>query len=86
MKSISRILLVGAVAVMAIAISAAPSEAAKKKRMKGARAGTYYGELCSLPTASPGVSAVMIWGYDRKWYQAAVTPTCLQPVCPVSCR
>ncbi len=35
MKSIARILLVGAVAVTAIAVSAAPSEAATKKRMKG---------------------------------------------------
>ncbi len=32
MKSIAKVLLVGAVAVMAIAVSAAPSEAAKKKK------------------------------------------------------
>ena len=35
MRFIARILLVGAVAVMAIAVSAAPSEAAKKKIIGG---------------------------------------------------
>ena len=41
MKSIAKVLLVGAVAMMAIAVSAAPSEAAKKKRMKAPAPGTY---------------------------------------------
>jgi hypothetical protein len=85
MKSIARILLVGAVAVMAIAVSAAPSEAAKKKRMKGMAPGTYQGQLCTKASTAAGVGAVMIWGYDNKWYQAAVTPGCVQPWCPVAC-
>jgi hypothetical protein len=85
MKSIARILLVGAVAVTAIAISAVPSEAAKKKRAKAVASGTYYGQLCTRPSVTAGVGSIMIWGYDNKWYQAAVTPACVQPWCPVAC-
>jgi hypothetical protein len=84
MRSIARVLLVGAVAVTAIAISAAPSEAAKKKQAKMA-SGTYYGQLCTTPSVTAGVGSIMIWGYDNKWYQAAVTPACVQPWCPVVC-
>ena len=84
MKSIARVLLVSAVAVMAIAVSAVPSEAAKK-RAKGMASGTYYGQLCTTPSVKAGFGAVMIWGYDNKWYQAAVTPACVQPWCPVAC-
>ena len=53
MKSIARALLVGAVAVMAISVSAAPSEAAKK-RAKGMASGTYYGQLCTTPSVKAG--------------------------------
>jgi hypothetical protein len=84
MTSIAKVLLVGAVAVTAIAISAAPSEAAKKKRAKMA-SGTYYGQLCTTPSVTAGVGSIMIWGYGNKWYQAAVTPACVQPWCPVAC-
>ena len=85
MKFTAKALLVGAVVVMAIAVSAAPSEAAKKKRAKGMASGTYYGQLCTTPSVKAGFGAIMIWGYDNKWYQAAVTPACLQPWCPVAC-
>jgi hypothetical protein len=85
MKSTARALLVGVVAVMAVAVSVAPSEAAKKKRTKGMAPGTYFGQLCTTPSVTAGVGAIMIWGYDNKWYQAAVTPSCLQPWCPVAC-
>jgi hypothetical protein len=85
MKFTAKALLVGAVAVMAIAISAAPSEAAKKKRAKGMASGTYYGQLCTTPSVTAGVGSIMIWGYGNKWYQAAVTPACVQPWCPVAC-
>ena len=86
MKSIARSLLVSAVAVMAIAVSAAPSEAAKKRRAKGMASGTYYGQLCTTPSVTAGVGSIMIfWGYGDKWYQAAVTPACVQPWCPVAC-
>ena len=85
MKSITRALLVGVVAVMAIAVSAAPSEAAKKKRAKGMASGAYFGQLCTTPSVTAGVGSVMIWGYGNKWYQAAVTPACVRPWCPVAC-
>jgi hypothetical protein len=83
MKSMANILSVGALSLIAIAVSVAPSEAAKKKR--GMAAGTYFGQLCTTPSVKAGFGAVMIWGYDSKWYQAAVTPSCLQPFCPVAC-
>jgi hypothetical protein len=86
MSSIARIFLAGAIAVTVIAVSAAPSEAAKKKRMRGMAPGVQYGQLCTRPSVTPNVGAVMIWGYGNKWYQAAVTPTCLQPFCPAACR
>ena len=79
MKSFAKILLVGAVAVMAIAVSVAPSEAAKKKRMKGPAAGTYVGQLCSTG------GKVMLWGPDMKWSPAVFTPVCAAPFCPASC-
>ena len=84
MKSLAKVLLVGAVAVMAIAVSAVPSEA--KKKMKHPAPGTYFGELCSTDCGANNVCKVMIWGYDAKWYQAAVTPVCMQPGCPVACK
>jgi hypothetical protein len=86
MSSIARIFLAGAIAVTVIAVSAAPSEAAKKKRVRGLPPGTHYGQLCTTPSVTRDVNAVMIWGYGNKWYQAAVTPTCVQPFCPAACR
>jgi hypothetical protein len=81
MTSIAKILLVGAVAVTAIAISAAPSEAAK--RMK-APAPCTPGMLCTAPAA--GVSKIMACGGDGKWYQAIFTPWCVTgTICPATC-
>ena len=80
MKSLAKVLLVGAVAVMAIAVSVAPSEAAKKKkRMMGPKPGTYVGQLCSTG------GKVMIWGPDMKWSPALLTPVCASPMCPAAC-
>ena len=79
MKSFAKVLLVGAVAVMAIAVSVAPSEAKKKKMMKGPAAGTYVGQLCSAR------GKVMIWGPDMKWSPALLTPVCAAPFCPAAC-
>ena len=79
MKSLAKVLLVGAVAVMAIAVSVAPSEAAKKKRMKGPAAGAYVGQLCSAG------GKVMVWGPDMKWSPAPLTPVCASPMCPAAC-
>ena len=61
MKSIVRILLVGAVAVTAIGVSAAPSEAAKR-----VKPGTYQGQLCTIPSTAPNVSLIVFWGYEKK--------------------
>jgi hypothetical protein len=78
MKSIARVLLVGAVAVMAIAVSAAPSEAAKKKKMKAPKPGTYIGQVCSTG------GKVMVWGTNKKWSPSLV-PVCTAPFCPPAC-
>lgn len=81
MKSLSKLLLVGAVAVMAVAISVAPSEAAKKKMKKmAAPPPCQPGLLCTTPTTN-----VMVCGLDGKWYQALFTPVCVGPVCPPKC-
>jgi hypothetical protein len=80
MTSLSKILLTGAVAVTAIAISSAPSEAAKRK----AKAPCVPGPMCSSGKAT-GVNNVNFCGVDGKWYRAQVTPTCVQPLCPPKC-
>jgi hypothetical protein len=72
-----------AVALTAIAVSTAPSEAAPKKRMKGMTPGTYVGQLCTTPSVTANVGAVLVWGYDSKWYQAGWG--CTQPWCPAAC-
>ena len=82
MMSFSKILLTGAVAVAAIAISSAPSEAAKKKA-KAAKP-CLPGPMCSSGKAS-GVNSVNFCGVDGKLYKAQVTPTCVQPWCPPKC-
>jgi hypothetical protein len=81
MKSIAKILLVGAVAVMTIAVSAAPSEAAKKKKMKH---GTYVTQVCSTGCGKNNSCKVMMWGADKKW-SASMFPTCVKPACPAAC-
>ena len=76
MKSLAKFLLVGTVAVMAVAVTAAPSEAAKKK--KGAALCT-PGFICSTG------GKVMACGGDGKWYAAVLTPVCFEPFCPPKC-
>ena len=80
MKSLSKLLLVGAVAVMAIAISAAPSEAKGKKKKMAAPPPCMPGALCTMPNTH-----VMACGGDGKWYQAIFTPICVGPICPPKC-
>lgn len=82
MMSISKILLTGAFAVAAIALSAAPSEAAKKKGK--AAAPCLPSTMCSVGKPA-GVNNVNWCGVDGKWYKAQVTPTCMQPWCPPKC-
>ena len=85
MKSFAKVLLVGAVAVVAIAISAAPSEAAKKKRMKGPAPGTYVGQVCSTKCNSANACRLMAWSSEKKWISAVITPVCVKPFCPAAC-
>jgi len=85
MKSFAKVLLVGAVAVVAIAISAAPSEAAKKKRMKGPVPGTYVGQVCSTKCNAANACSVMAWTSDKRWISAVITPACVKPFCPAAC-
>ena len=89
MKSFSKVLLAGAVAVMAIAVSAAPSEAAKKHKMKA--------QLFPVSACSPGAACtgapnplqegrgvVYMCGGDAKWV-AALNPGCSGAGCPPPC-
>jgi hypothetical protein len=77
MKSMMKVLLIGAVAVL---VSAAPSEAAKKRHhMKAPAKGTYIGQVCSTG------GKVMLWGADMKWSPAVFTPVCASPFCPPAC-
>lgn len=82
MKSMMKILLAGAVAVMAIAVSAAPSEAAKKK--KGPAAGAFIGQVCSTGCGKDNLCKTMVWTLDKKW-SPALWPACAKPFCPPAC-
>ena len=87
MNSFTKLLSVGAVAVMAIAVSAVPSEAAKRKSVKrGMAPGAFVGQLCATDCGSNNACRVMIFLADGKWYQAGLTPVCLTPYCPPACR
>jgi hypothetical protein len=83
MKSVARTLFGAAVTVTAIALLATPSDAATKKRMKGMAPGTYFGQLCTTPSVTANVGAVLVWGGDSKWYQSGWA--CAQPFCPAAC-
>jgi hypothetical protein len=82
MKSITKALLVCAVAVTAIAISAAPSEAAKHKAK--AAASCTPGMTCTMGSGA-GPNKVMACGGDGKWYGALFTPYCVG-ICPPACQ
>lgn len=84
MKLFANFVLAASVAVVAIAVSAAPSEAAKKK--KGMAPGVHRGQLCTVPGKAPNTGTVMSWGWDNKWYPTALTSTCYQPFCPIACK
>jgi hypothetical protein len=75
MKSMTKILLLGAVAVTALAISVAPSEA-KKRAPKACMPGA----TCTM--AKTGV--VHHCAGDRKWV-AVLLPACQGPGCPPRC-
>jgi hypothetical protein len=71
MKSFSRILLLGAVAVAAIAVSVAPSEAAKKKAAKACMPGAMCVSKAGVRQHCDG---------SGKWV-AVLAPACSGPSC-----
>jgi hypothetical protein len=83
MKSIAKLMLVGTFALATIAISAAPSEAAKRHRhhAKSCELGSH----CSASCAN-GNCTMKVCGTDGKWYDAFLTPVCLGATCPKACR
>lgn len=80
MKSIANILLVGAITAMAIAISAAPSEAAKRQKAKACAPMMSCSVGCKKGTCN-----VMSCGADGKMHKATFQPVCTQPFCPPVC-
>ena len=81
MKSFSKILLLTAVAVMAIAVSAAPSEAAKKKAPKAVSACANVGAWCTMG----GSNVQHYCGVNLKW-TPLVLPACTWAGCPPPCN
>lgn len=85
MKSFGKILLLSAVAVMAVAVSVAPSEAAKKKKMakmaKPPSACTAVGTSCTMG----GSNVVHYCNADHKW-TPVLMPACTGPGCPPPCK
>jgi hypothetical protein len=78
MKSLSKLLLACAVALAAIAISAAPSDAAKKKMAKCdpvAGCAVCKGKSCELMRCEA----------DGKIYSHLPNQTCTPPNCPQKC-
>jgi len=79
MKNFSKILLAGGIAVVAIAISTAPSEAAKRR----AKAPVTCAPLTACTMAKTGV--VHLCGGDGKWQPALFLPTCSGAGCSPPC-
>jgi len=78
MKTIAKILLVGAVAMTAFAITAVPSQA-----KKAAAAPCVPGLVCTAKCKGDSCK-VMACNYEGKWTAALFTPTCISPVCPLA--
>ena len=79
MKLATKFLAVGAVAAFAIAMSAASSEAAKRRAAAPKSCGT-MGALCASDCKNGWCTAVTC-GADGKWYPALLTPMCLESMC-----
>jgi len=78
MKFATKFLAVGAIAAAAIAMSMAPTEAAKKKAAAPKTCGGPG--LCSTNCAN-GFCSVYLCGADGAWYPAVLTPICPQGNC-----
>ena len=81
MKSLAKLLLLAAVAVTAVAVSVAPSEAAKKKKITKPVACAPVGAWCTMG----GSNVLHFCAGDGKW-TAALLPACVGPGCPPSCK
>jgi hypothetical protein len=79
MKSIAKILLVGAVTMTAVAFMSMPSHAAKKATAAPCVPGLVCTAKCKGTTCN-----VMACNYKGEWTAAVFTPTCVSPVCPVA--
>lgn len=80
MTSIGKLLMCGAVAAMAIAISSAPSEAAKRRA-----AASCMGPGGCSHSCKGGTCQLNACGFDGKWHQAVLPPACVTPFCPKKC-
>jgi hypothetical protein len=80
MKLTTKFLMAGAVAAVAIAVSAAPSDAARKKRMAAAPNCNTTGLYCSQNCAN-GWCSVYVCGMDGRYTPAVLTPVCMQGMC-----
>ena len=79
--TIGKLLLCGAVAAMAIAMSSAPSEAAKRRAASQACMGPGG---CSH-SCKGGSCLMNACGFDGKWYPSVLPPACVLPFCPKKC-
>jgi hypothetical protein len=79
MKFTTKFLLVGAVAAVAIVMSMAPSDAARR-RAAAAPATCGGVGFCSTNCAN-GFCTVYLCGADGSWYPAILTPICPQANC-----
>ena len=84
MKSFAKLLLVGTVAVMAIAVSAAPSEAAKKKNTQVASVSCKDAGMCATNCGDKTCS-VNVCAPGGTWVPAIFTPVCVKAQCPPKC-
>ena len=78
MKSITKILLLAAVGAVVVAISVAPSEAAKKKAMSCTG-------MPNCTAACKGKSCEIRTCTDGKWVTPLLVKSCTQPDCPAKC-
>ena len=78
-KFTTKFLLAGAIAAVAIAMSMAPTEAAKRKAAM-AKPACSGPQLCST-NCSGGFCSVYLCGADGNWYPAILTPICPQGNC-----
>jgi hypothetical protein len=77
MKSIAKMLLVGAVAMTAYGFASVPSQAAKKAEPVPCVPGLVCTAKCKGTACN-----VNACNYQGKWTAAYWTPTCTQPYCP----